>query len=406
MRLGIDKIGFWPTTMALDVAVLAQARGRDAAEVRETYLADERAVNAPWEDPVTMAVNAARTALTADDLAGVELLLVASESSVDREKPLSTWVHRHLGLSATCRNLEVKHACYGATGALDMAMAWLSSPLWRGGTVLVINTDHALLCVGQDYEFVTGAGAAAVLVSRDPRVLTIETALTGVHAVEVHDVMRPTSRIETGNGPSSLFSYVDGLEGAWGRYAVHAGHPDLDDHFAGLVFHMPFGSMARTAHRTLLSLNGRTDRSDVAESFARMTLPSLRYNRRMGGTYGASTFIGMLGMLDEGAVDEGDRLGVFAFGAGSCAQFYSGIVEPGARATAAATGSAARLDGRRQLTVEEYEAIERERNDAVGKRDHRPTTAGLQGWYDQYYAGRQLLVLDRVEDYVRRYRWS
>lgn len=407
MRLGIDRIGVWPTTLALDVGRLADARGRDRDEVRRAYLADERALSPPWEDPVTMAVNAARTALSPEDLARVELLLVASETSVDREKPLSTWVHRYLGLGSGCRNLELKHACYGATGGLALAMAWLASPLWRGGTVLVINTDNSLLCIGEPYEYVVGAGAAAVLVSRDPSMLTIETGLTGVYANEITDVMRPTSRIETGNGEASLYSYLEALAGAWAGYAERAGHPDVDAHFAQNVFHMPFGGMAQRAHRSWLGMNGRYGRADVADHFARTTLPSLRYTRRLGGSYGASTFFGLLGILDTpDAVRPGERVGVFAFGAGSCAEFYSGIVGPEAHERASRVRVGQLFDQRMQLEVPEYEAVERARDASIGLRDHRPSTDGLRSWYERRYAGRDLLVLDSVQDWVRTYRWS
>jgi len=407
MKLGIDKIGVWPTTLALDVARLADARGRDRDEVRATYLADERALSPQWEDPVTMAVNAARTVLTTEDLAEVELLLVSSETSVDREKPLSTWVHRFLGLGSHCRNLEIKHACYGATGAMAMAMAWLGSPLWRGGKVLVINTDNSLLCVGEPYEYVVGAGAAAVLVSRDPSMLAIETDLTGIYANEITDVMRPTSRIETGNGEASLYSYLEALGGSWEDYAERAGQPDVDAHFAQTVFHMPFGGMALRAHRSWLGMNGRYGKADVKEHFARTTLPSLRYTRRLGGSYGASTFVGLLGLLDTpDAVQAGDRVGVFAFGAGSCAEFYSGIVGAQAHAQASKAGTAALFDERLQLTVPEYEQVERGRDASIGLREYVPPKAGLRGWYEQRYAGRELLVLDGVHDYVRDYRWS
>lgn len=407
MDLGIDRIGAWPGTLSLDVGALAEARGADPDAVRAAYLADERAVLAPWEDPVTLAVNAARSALDPEDLERVELLLVASETSVDREKPLSTWVHRYLGLRPDCRNLEVKHACYGATGALSLALAWLASPLWRGGKVLVINTDNGLLGIGQPYEYVLGAGAAAVLVARDPALLRIEHQWTGVHANEITDVMRPTARIETGNGEASLYSYLEALAGAWDRYAAAAAPADLDAHFAQQVFHMPFAGMAQRAHRSWLGLNGRYGKADVADHFSRCTLPSLRYTRRLGGTYGASTFLGLLGALDTpGALAAGDRVGVFAFGAGSCAEFYSGIVASGAHEAARRVDAASLLGRRLGVSVPEYEAAERERHESIGVPHYAPTRDGLQSAYRERIEGSGQLILEGVQDYVRVYGWA
>ena len=120
-RVGIEKIGVWPGTLSLGMRELCEARGHDIAAVRDDMLIDERSVSPLWEDPVTMAVNAARTMLSAEDRASIELLIVASESGVDYEKSMSTWVHRYLDLTPHCRNFELKHACYGGTAGLQMA---------------------------------------------------------------------------------------------------------------------------------------------------------------------------------------------------------------------------------------------------------------------------------------------
>ena len=68
-RVGIEKIGVWPGTLSLGMRELCEARGHDIAAVRDDMLIDERSVRPLWEDPVTMAVNAARTMLSAEDRA-------------------------------------------------------------------------------------------------------------------------------------------------------------------------------------------------------------------------------------------------------------------------------------------------------------------------------------------------
>ena len=55
--VGIERIGVYPCSLALPMAELCQARGRDLAAIRDTMMIDERSVNPLWEDPVTMAVN-------------------------------------------------------------------------------------------------------------------------------------------------------------------------------------------------------------------------------------------------------------------------------------------------------------------------------------------------------------
>ena len=55
MSIGIEKLRVYPGSLALSMKALCEARGRDLAEIRDTMMVDERSLNVPWEDPVTMA---------------------------------------------------------------------------------------------------------------------------------------------------------------------------------------------------------------------------------------------------------------------------------------------------------------------------------------------------------------
>ena len=72
--------------------------------------------------------------------------------------------------------------------------------------------------LGQPWEFVMGAGAAAVLVSDTRTFSRLEIGKSGYWTNEVSDLTRPTSRVETGNSETSLLSYIDALEGAYAHY--------------------------------------------------------------------------------------------------------------------------------------------------------------------------------------------
>ena len=80
-RVGIEKLRVYPASMALSMERLCAARNHDPANIREVMMIDERSVNPPWEDPVTMAVNAALPMLTEGEKASIELLIVGSESA-------------------------------------------------------------------------------------------------------------------------------------------------------------------------------------------------------------------------------------------------------------------------------------------------------------------------------------
>ncbi len=409
VRVGIEKLRAYPGSLALAMADLCAARGRDAAEIRDTMMVDERSLNVPWEDPVTMAVNAARPMLTERDRAEIGLLVVASESGVDQEKPLSTWVQRYLGLSSRVRNIEVKHACYGATAALQLAASWVASGVAPGETALVINTDQSRMHFGRPWEYVLGAAAVAVLVSARPRVLELELGASGIHTHEVSDLTRPTPHVETGNSETSLLSYLDGLDGAFDDYVRRRPDAaDVDAYFQRLIYHLPFAGMGLVAHRALLRRAGRSlGRSQAGAHFARTCGASLAHARRIGGTYGASTFLALMAMVDtDDELAAGDRIGVFSYGSGSCAELWSGRVLPEAREVVRAAGLPDLLDRRRTVTVAEYEAVELARAEAIDAGDHVTDRTLLGDWYERYYTASPHLVFDGTAEHYRRYSWS
>ncbi len=405
--IGIERIHCYPTTLALDIDALCAARGFDKAYFRNELMVEERGLNPPWEDTVTMAVNAAAPIITDENRASIGLLIVGTESAVDGEKSISTWVHRYLGLGPRCRNFEIKNACYAATGGLQMALAWLATADADGRKALIINADQSLISLGEVYEPVLGAGAVAVLLSREPTFVAYEAGANGVHAFEVMDVFRPTPRLETGDGEFSMVSYLDALEGAFSDYVQHVPEgAEIDEYFDWNVYHMPFPGMALRAHRTLLREFAGMTKTESLAHFNQKCRPSITHARRIGNSYGASTFIGLLSLADTSDIAAGDRVGIFAYGAGTCAEYYSARILPNARRVAAYAAVGDKLEARYRLTVDEYDACETQRDSGIMAENFRPNLELLGGWYDARYDGQKLLVLDRIEGYYRHYRWS
>jgi len=404
--VGIEKIGVYPCTLALPMDRLCEARGDPVSHVRDDLFVDERSLNPAWEDPVTMAVHAADPILSTQDRDDIGLLLVCSESGVDQEKPMSTWVQRYLGLSSRCRNLEVKHACYSGTAALHLAACWIRAGAAPGKKALVITTDQSRMHLGKPWEYVMGAGATALLVSDRPDFLELELPASGVYTEEVSDLTRPTSQVETGNSETSLISYLNALEEAYDHFTEVVEGIDLDRDFRWNVYHVPFGGLTFRAHRTLLRRVGIRDADAVARHYAERTLPSLTYNRRMGGTYAGATFVALLGLVDSTPAKPGDPVSIFSYGSGCCAEFYRARLGSRVREVAAAAGLRAALDARRVIDVAQYEAVERERTSYVDQGDYEPRLDALEGLYTEKYAGRRRLLFRGMAEYVRRYAWS
>ena len=405
-RVGIEKIQAYPCALGLDLEALGQARGREPGYARNTLNVESRGVNPCFEDPVTMGVNAAAPMLSDADRQDIELLIVGTESSSDQGKPISTFVHRHLRIQPHCRNFETKHACYSGTSAMMMAAHWVASGVAPGKKALVVCTDQARMNLGESYEFVLGAGAVALLISDTPDVLELELDRTGYWTHEVSDTFRPTSREEGGNTDNSLYCYLDALEGSYAHFRERAGPLDYDKDFAGHVYHQPFSAMARRAHRTVLRLSEEIQVNDFAEHFDRKVLPSLRYNAQVGSVYSGSTFFALMGLLRSNGLQAGDPITVFSYGSGSCAEFYSARVGARAREVVQGSGIEDLLEERDPISVEDYESIERERDEWIDCATYQPRFDVADDVYTRRYRGRGRLVLRSVDGHFRHYDWS
>src|SRR6185312_7673366 len=176
------------------------------------------------------------------------------------------------------------HACYGGTAGVQLAAGLLASHMVSPkAKALVITTDQRRMHLGKPYEFVMGAGTAAMLVSRGPQLLEIEPGKSGVYTNEVSDLTRPTSRVETGNSETSLLSYLDALDAALGLYLERLGEPIAYDYFTKNIYHIPFGGMTLRATRTALRHFGVSGKGEARALWEKKTLPSLVHVRRMGG---------------------------------------------------------------------------------------------------------------------------
>lgn len=407
-KIGIEKLGVYPCALSLDIATLCNARGLDAANFCGRLFCEQRSVMGPYEDVITLAVNAAMPLLTDADRDAIRLLIVATESSPDQEKPVSSWVHHFLGLRPDCRNFEVKHACYGATGAVQLAMGWLMSGVDPGAKVLIINADHALIGLNGPQEPVLGTAGLAMLLSATPRIVAFDPGWNGVYAHEVADIFRPAPGVETGDADASLESYLDAVEFTYDAYVARVGRPiDFDQFFAANIYHVPFGGLAQRAHFRLARREMGLSKSEAERHWEKKSKASLTYNRRTGGVYGAATFLAMAGLIDScPSLSAGDRIGIYSYGSGSCAEFYSATIGADARAAVREARIGEKLDARRPLTIDEYEACERTLLNATCARDYTPPADVLPALYESHYRDQHKLVFRGTRDYFREYAWS
>jgi hydroxymethylglutaryl-CoA synthase len=407
VKIGIEKIDLYAGRLSLDIGMLARARGMDAGYLAREVMCDTRTVVPPFEDGVTLAVNAAKRVVTPSDAQHIGLVIVGTESAVDFGKPISTWVQKYAGMSPRCRSFEVKHACYGGTAALKMAAFWVASGVAPGKKALVVSADYSRCFLGAPWEPIGGGCAVAMLVSDAPDVLELNLGAAGFWTDEIADTFRPTARDEVISDQMSIFSYLDALDGAYGHLEEVVGSVDYRARFKKHIYHAPFPGMARRAHRSLLEQITELDAQAIQADFDAKVSGGLTLARQIGSCYGASNFVCLLGLLSTAEdLSAGDRISLFAYGSGCQGELYEGLLGARARESVLALGLRGALERRIPLSVEQYERNERARDAQIDRASFEPARDGNEDVYARAYDGEGLLVLDGVEDHRRRYSWS
>ncbi|WP_225047637.1 hydroxymethylglutaryl-CoA synthase [Lacticaseibacillus kribbianus] len=384
MTIGIDQIAFDTTTLFVDLRDLAQARGDEPDKYTIGIGQDQQAVVPSSQDIVTLGASAA-SRLTLDP-ARLGLIALGTESGVDASKAAALYVQRLLKLGPWVRAVELKEACYGGTAALMMARDYVAAHPDR--QALVIAADVARYGLATPGEVTQGAGAVAMVVSAEPRLLALSD--DSVHyAEDIQDFWRPvyTDRA-LARGKFSTEQYLRFFNLVWARYKATTGRGIAD--FKALCFHLPYTKMGLKALRQVLPEATPAQQAALSSAFT----ASAAYSRRVGNLYTGSLYLGLLSLLEHASdLAEGDRIGLFSYGSGAVGEFFSATLQPGFAAQLDAAGTLSRLDARRRLTVAEYESVF---NDKVpyGPADYEADPA--------LFAGR--FVLTGVTGQERQYR--
>lgn len=360
--IGIDDIELTTTHHVVRLDDFAEANGTDPNKFRLGLGQDEFSFPAPDEDIVTMAAAAAAPIIERSGTEGIRTMLFATESGTDQSKAAGMAVHSLLELPSQMRIVEVKEACYSATAALQAAVGIVTrSP---GQRVLVIASDVARYELDTAGEPTQGAGAVAMLVSANPRLLEIEP-VSGLNSADVDDFWRPNdSTTAIVDGALSVTAYLDSLTGAWNDLQTQDG-PGIDE-IDRILYHQPFTKMAKKAQVHLAGLTGAVLDTEIVAGAQTASASDPRdtglaastlYNRRLGNSYTASLYAGLCSLLDHDSDLAGRRIGFFSYGSGSVGEFFTARVVPGYEQHSHRETVTAALDARVPLSIDEYRAL-------------------------------------------------
>ena len=353
-NIGIGDIGLYVPEPRMDMSTLMEARAETHPEL-DTVL--NRAIKKtgqvsfrfpdPWEDTASLAANAASSALDrlpSGEAEKLRYLTVGTETAVDHSKPVAAYVQGMLqragySIGSSLSTFEVKHACAGGTAALLSSAALLSFSGRDEERALAISSDIARYEAPSTAEITQGAGAAAVLIEKNPRLLEMDLTQVGFFSSDVDDFFRPlgsvTARVK---GRYSMECYEEALEHAFDDYCARTGNTacDVINSIDYIALHVPFAKMPEVALRRLLK-NTCAKNDDEIEAIMKRTgfLDAMYLSSTVGNLYTASIYAYLVALLHQeysriGNNIVGKKILIASYGSGNTMTVYSSRIASGA----------------------------------------------------------------------------
>jgi hydroxymethylglutaryl-CoA synthase len=313
MKIGIDQIAFYVPKYYFPLKDLAKHNGIDPNKYIIGLQQKNMSVAPFSQDVVSMGVNAALTIVNESNKHEIDMVLFATESGIDQSKSAATHIPQLLGLDPHVRAVELKQACYAGTAALYFAKGHiLQKP---NSKVLIITSDIARYGVNTDGEPTQGAGAVAMIVSKNPKILTINDDY-GLYTDDIYDFFRPNkSDYALVNGHYSNEQYKRFFNEVYEDYLNKSGHK-LED-FNAITFHIPYSKMGLRTLQLIASVEKNPELFKNHEY-------AIKYNQEVGNIYTGSLFLSLVSLLEFGKLKAGSLIGLYSYGSGAVAEFFSG----------------------------------------------------------------------------------
>jgi hydroxymethylglutaryl-CoA synthase len=399
---GIHDIAFKAPSLYLPIEDLAIARDIDPAKLIHGLGLKKMSVCDVDEDIITLAASSVIQLLDQNPdlkLTDIGRIYVGTESSIDGSKPIGTYVHGLVqqyfdskGKDTTGINhidvVDMTFACIGAVDAVHNSLYYLYANPDK--VAIVVAADIANYDLDSPGEYTQGAGAVAVLLSKNPSLVSIPDKW-GVSVKNEHDFFKPI-RYQKVNGEileihdeKPIFDgqlsntvYQNRITEAW----EHFRSDELIEKYDQLIFHLPYAYHGRRIITPLLQQELETEgtfdaicaENDIDpkdEQVSRLFSKTPYYKNwvnatiaegdklssDMGNLYTASIFLSLVSYCLSDTVQTDKELLFFAYGSGSKAKVFTGKVQPQCKEKSSCWDIARHLEGRVKITFDEYIAL-------------------------------------------------
>ena len=451
MKTGIDAITFDVAKIHLPIKTLAIARNIEPEKLEKGLGLIKMTLPDTHQDTVVFGANAL-TKLIQDNninLNEIARIYVGTESAIDNSKPISSFLvslmEQKFGenILSECDVVDFTFACIGGVDALQNCIDFVTlNPTKKA---IVVTTDFAKYDLNSTGEYTQGAGAVAMLITSNPRIIAFEnhwaTSTKGVF-----DFFKPYRTISkqqiTGNTTNE--SWFENLES---EVEIHKDQPVFDgqysnqcymdrtrdayfsfkkikntaetvyDTWESIVMHLPYAFQGRRMLSEIYALDAsnkiisgeenateyqnklkEVSKSETYRDFVSQKLqPAEIASSLIGNLYTGSIFMGLLSTLahfHDNKIEVSDKkFGFLAYGSGSKSKVFEGTIQSEWKSAIANVNLFETLEKSIEIDFETYEKLHK-------KEQKQPVQQPKKEW-----------ILDRIETEIpnllgaRYYKW-
>jgi hydroxymethylglutaryl-CoA synthase len=311
-------------------------------------------------------------------------IYVGTESAIDSSKPIASFIvalmEQKFGenILSECDVVDFTFACIGGVDALQNCIDFVT--LNPDKKAIVVTTDFAKYDLNSTGEYTQGAGALALLVTSNPRILAFENQWA-TSTKGVYDFFKPFRLVSKENitKNSNNDPWFNNLES---EIEIHKDQPVFDGQYSNqcymdrtrnayfsfkkikntsetiystwesIIMHLPYAFQGRRMLSEIYALDAttkiifgdedaseyqnklkETSKSEEYKKFVDQKLmPAELASSLIGNLYTGSIFMGLLSTLahfyDTKKAIDGKKFGFLAYGSGSKSKVFEGTVQP------------------------------------------------------------------------------
>ena len=415
MNFGIDAIAFDVAKIHLPINTLAKARNIEPEKLEKGLGLLKMTLPDVHQDTVVFGANALTKLILNSNinLEDIARIYVGTESAIDSSKPIASFlvslIEQKFGENtlSECDVVDFTFACIGGVDAMQNCIDFVRlNPTKKA---IVVTTDIAKYDLNSTGEYTQGAGAVALLITSNPRIIAFDTNWA-TSTKGVFDFFKPyrTLSKEAITGNSNNENWFDNLEA---EIEIHKDQPVFEGQYSNqcymdrtrnayfsfkknanastsvynswksIIMHLPYSFQGRRMLSEIYALDhenqiisGNEEASEYqnklkeiskSEEYRNFVTDKLQpaeiASSLIGNLYTGSIFMGFLSTLahfyDTKTDVSNEKFGFLAYGSGSKSKVFEGTIQPNWSAAVANVNLFETLEQSFEIGFETYEKL-------------------------------------------------